>query len=65
MVFEGISYFSVCALVTATCLWVLARMVLPDRSDRREPPVVPSPVPFIGHVFGILRYGASYFRYLG
>ncbi|GJD05045.1 cytochrome P450 [Colletotrichum higginsianum] len=29
-----------------------------------EPPLVRSPVPFLGHIFGLLGYGVSYYAYL-
>lgn len=65
MLLERISSLSLSALAIAICLWVLAKLALPKKYDLREPPVVPSSVPYVGHIFGILRYGASYFRYLG
>jgi hypothetical protein len=66
MSLEGVSYFTlVLVLTTALFLGVLAKVASSTRVDVREPPVVPSAVPFVGHVFGILRHGASYFRYLG
>ncbi|KEF57613.1 uncharacterized protein A1O9_05531 [Exophiala aquamarina CBS 119918] len=65
MVLEGASSLSLLTLAIALSLWVLAKAVSPKQYDLREPPVVPSSAPFVGHVFGILRYGAGYFRYLG
>lgn len=66
MGFEGVSYVAlVLVLGTALFLGALAKLASSTRADVREPPVVPSSVPFVGHVFGIFRYGASYFQYLG
>lgn len=65
MVLEGVSSISLLIFAIALFLWVLAKVTSPKKYDLREPPVVPSSAPFVGHVFGILRYGASYFRYLG
>ncbi|KAK5062928.1 hypothetical protein LTR84_005004 [Exophiala bonariae] len=66
MSLEGVSWFTLLlVLTTALFLGVLAKVVSSARVDDREPPVVPSSVPFVGHVVGILRHGASYFRYLG
>jgi hypothetical protein len=43
---------------------VLLRILSLRKFDPREPPVVPSAIPFAGHVIGIVRHGASYFKYL-
>ena len=32
--------------------------------DPREPPVISSLVPFVGHILGLLRYGQRYFEIL-
>lgn len=33
-----------------------------ERRDLREPPYVRSRIPFIGHILGMIRYGARYFQ---
>ena len=32
--------------------------------DPREPPVIPSLIPYVGHMLGLLRYGQRYFEIL-
>jgi hypothetical protein len=32
--------------------------------DPREPPVVGSTIPVLGHIFGLLRFGVGYFAQL-
>ena len=32
--------------------------------DPREPPVVSSLIPYVGHILGLLRYGQRYFELL-
>ena len=32
--------------------------------DPREPPVISSFVPYVGHILGLLRYGQRYFEIL-
>ena len=32
--------------------------------DPREPPVISSSVPYVGHIIGLLRYGQRYFEIL-
>jgi hypothetical protein len=34
------------------------------RNHRLEPPAAPSRIPFIGHLVGLVQYGAEYFNYL-
>jgi len=67
MILVGASSLSLLTSTFAIALFlcVLVKALTPRKYDLREPPVVPSSAPFVGHVFGILRYGASYFKYLG
>ena len=37
---------------------------VPVKHDPREPPVVHSSIPVIGHFIGLIRYGSSYFSML-
>lgn len=32
--------------------------------DPREPPVISSLIPYVGHILGLLRYGQRYFEIL-
>lgn len=32
--------------------------------DPREPPVISSLIPYVGHIIGLLRYGQRYFEIL-
>ena len=38
--------------------------LLGPKYDPREPPVVSSLVPYVGHILGLLRYGLRYFEIL-
>ncbi|KAI0391943.1 cytochrome P450 [Xylariaceae sp. FL0594] len=55
----------------ATCLAILAvGYVLLHRSstlkcDDREPPILASPIPFIGHILNMALYGGKYIKNLG
>lgn len=57
-----------CLLVGIICrvlVWLLSltEKALLTPADG-EPPLVQSPIPFIGHIIGLVRYGVSYYRQL-
>lgn len=49
-----------------TAAFLLLRLVehLTLRPGPKEPPLVKTSVPFIGHILGLLRYGVSYYIHL-
>ena len=46
------------------CSYVLARSLMP-KVDPAEPPVISHPVPFLGHLIGIMVSGMKYFVDIG
>ena len=57
--FNLITLFSVAA---ALLIWfVLDRRYAPKHSPR-EPPMVSSSIPYIGHILGLLQYGTRYYQ---
>ena len=47
------------ALVLLLSLFGLS--LLQPSYDSLEPPVIPQKIPFLGHIFGLIRHGARYF----
>lgn len=56
-VFIGISLLLVVVSITSVYLFS-------PKYDPREPPVVSSLIPYVGHILGLLRYGQRYFEIL-
>ena len=48
------------AVMFATSLWLLAERVANVPHDAREPPLIPQPVSFVGHLLRILQDGSRY-----
>lgn len=48
------------SLFIAVC-WILCRGVLYFTQDLKEPQMISHPIPFLGHLGGLLRHGSSYF----
>ncbi|WYZ34166.1 hypothetical protein EsH8_I_000442 [Colletotrichum jinshuiense] len=59
---HGLLYFVIFVLMTYLLLRLVEYLVLKPAPE--EPPLVRSPVPFLGHIFGLLGYGVSYYAYL-
>ena len=55
--FVGISLLVVIVYVSLVYLFS-------PKYDPREPPVIPSLIPYVGHILGLLRYGQRYFEIL-
>lgn len=51
---------------TSAALALLAAFIVAwqwnERRDPREPPYIRSNIPFVGHIIGMIRYGAKYFQ---
>lgn len=58
-----LAQYGVIALIfLLSAIWVgLTFLLSPDR-DSREPPVLGSSIPFIGHILGLLRHGTRYYE---
>lgn len=42
--------------------YLCARHYVQIKYDPREPPIVPHPIPYVGHIIDIFRHGARYFE---
>ena len=49
-------------LVLCAIIWVLVQWT--RREHPQEPPYIHPRIPFIGHLIGMIRYGAKYFEYI-
>lgn len=45
-----------------SCLVLLLGKAMRPVHDPREPPLISQPVPIIGHLIGMLRYGSGYYE---
>lgn len=48
----------------STVAFLMLKIRSHNKLDPREPPVIPSTIPYAGHVWGMLGHGASYFKFL-
>src|ERR1700761_7461589 len=51
-------------LAVAVCMLTALHLLQPRKCDPREPPLIPSAIPYIGHLLGMLRQGGRYFGQL-
>ena len=51
-------------LLLVVVVYVSLVYLFGPKYDPREPPVIASLVPFVGHILGLLRYGQRYFEIL-
>jgi hypothetical protein len=55
-------------LLVLFCLGVViviaSKRIFDVKYDPREPPIISHPIPFIGHVIGMFKHGASYFDFI-
>ena len=51
-------------LLLVVIVYVSLVYLFGPKYDPREPPVIASLVPFVGHILGLLRYGQRYFEIL-
>ena len=60
------SLFSVFVVVLLLAVIVSVSFVylFSPKYDPREPPVISSSIPYVGHILGLLRYGQRYFEIL-
>ena len=50
-------------LITAVAAaWSALDYCLAPRLSSNEPPMLPHPVPYIGHILGLLRHGTRYYQ---
>ena len=61
-----VSLFSVFVVILLLVVIVSVSFVylFSPKYDPREPPVISSSIPYVGHILGLLRYGQRYFEIL-
>lgn len=47
--------------ILVTGCWLVSWCYLKISQDPREPPAIPHPIPYVGHVVQLLRYGTKYY----
>lgn len=58
-----LSYLAAIAAAAATAaLWYILHYIYIPKQLSTEPPLLPSRIPYIGHIIGLLRYGTRYFE---
>ena len=45
----------------APFLYLLLNNFLGTKRDPNEPPSIPQPIPFVGHLLGLIRHGTQYY----
>ena len=48
--------------VAAGAAWYALHYFCAPRLSPKEPPLLPHPIPYIGHILGLLRYGTRYYE---
>lgn len=48
-------------LALATALFFVLEYFMGIRLDRKEPPLIPSRIPYVGHIIGLIRNGTRYY----
>lgn len=61
---EGMLNFTTIILLiaTATTIWYLLDYFYVPKHHPDEPPVVSHPIPYVGHIIGLLRHGTRYYE---
>ena len=49
-------------LLTFLSSWLVLDYLYAPKHHPKEPPVVPSSIPYIGHILGLLRHGSKYYQ---
>ena len=50
-----------CLGLALTVAYGIVRLYIP-KHHRNEPPLVPSTIPLVGHILGLLRHGSLYYQ---
>lgn len=60
---SGLGFSLLLLLVTAVAAaWFALDHCCAPRLSPKEPPLLPHPVPYIGHILGLLRHGTRYYQ---
>ena len=54
----------VAILLLVVLVYISLVYLFSPKYDPREPPVISSLIPYVGHILGLLRYGQRYFEIL-
>lgn len=56
------SAITILVLAAIIGLWYILDYLYAPRHSSGEPPVLPSSVPYVGHIIGLLRHGTRYYQ---
>lgn len=57
-----ISFVTAVILGITTSLFMILAFFFNIKRDPKEPPFIPQSIPYVGHLFGIIRKGESYYH---
>ena len=49
-------------LAAGTAVWCLVNYIYVSQPAPNEPPLLSHPIPYFGHILGLLRHGLRYFE---
>ena len=55
-------YLTLIAAAATLIVWYILDHVYVPKHLSNEPPLLPSTIPYIGHIMGLLRHGSGYFE---
>ena len=55
-------YGGIVLLFALSAVWLGLTFFFSPQPDSREPPVLRSSIPYIGHIIGLLRHGTRYYE---
>ena len=55
---------AIVAVVLALAIRLIWVYLMSDTHDPREPPLIPSPIPYVGHLLELLKIGSFYYTAL-
>ena len=58
------SLVALLGFLAALCVYFVLNHFIGFRYDRKEPPLVPQRIPYIGHLIGIIRHGPRYYSHV-
>lgn len=58
----NMAFFVLGCVAALSCLILLLSKAIRPVYDPREPPLISHPLPIIGHLIGMLRYGSGYYE---
>lgn len=58
----GIPWSILLLSITVVFLWFWVNRIYQPIHSPKEPPLVAAPIPYIGHILGLLRHGTRYYQ---